>query len=148
MDQHEAVILRRGDPSPSRHLTTVVTNCVAGAILVLGAGAAYLLTQAGPEALAATSRALITTGLVGLLLMAVVSARLSRTGRDPGGGRRGGGDEPPAPIPPAPPMDDIDAEFFRIINDERLRDIRATPPGSPAGLSADVRAVIWRGSPC
>lgn len=97
MDQHEGVILGRGDPSPSRPLTTVVTNGVAGAILVVGAGAAYLLTQAGPGALAATSRALITTGLVGLLLMAVVSVRLSRTGRDSGGGRGGGGDQPPGP---------------------------------------------------
>jgi hypothetical protein len=45
-------------------------------------------------------------------------------------------------------MDDIDAEFFRMINDERLRDIRATPPDVDAGLPGDVRAVIWRGSPC
>lgn len=147
MDQHEGVILGRGDPSPSRPLTTVVTNGVAGAILVVGAGAAYLLTQAGPGALAATSRALITTGLVGLLLMAVVSVRLSRTGRDSGGGRGGGGDQPPGPVP-ATPMDDIDAEFFRMINDERLRDIRATPPELHAGVPADVRARIWRGSPC
>ena len=35
-----------------------------------------------------------------------------------------------------PSMDDIDAEFFRMINDEQLRN------------TADVRARIWRGSPC
>ena len=33
MDQHEGVILGRGAPSPSRPLTTVVTNGLAGAIL-------------------------------------------------------------------------------------------------------------------
>jgi hypothetical protein len=151
MDQHEAVILRRGDPSPSRPLTTAVTNGVAGAILVLGAGAAYLLTQAGPEALAATSRALITTGLVGLVglvLIAGVSVRLSRTGRESGGEHGGGGgDQQPGPLP-ATPMDDIDAEFFRMINNERLEDIGAAPPELHADVPADVRAVIWRGSPC
>jgi hypothetical protein len=45
-------------------------------------------------------------------------------------------------------MDDIDAEFFRMINDEQLRDNRATPPEIQAGFPADVRARIWRGSPC
>jgi hypothetical protein len=136
MDQHEGVILGRRGPAPGRPLTTVVTNGVAGAILILGAGAAYLLTRAGPEALAVTSRALIMTGLAGLLIMALLSLRLSRAGRDAGGGRGGGGDQPPGPVPPTP-MDDIDAEFFRMINDERLQNIRATPPGTPAGLSAE-----------
>ncbi len=147
MDQHEAVILGRGDLSPSPHLTTVVTNCGAGAILVLGAGGAYLLTQAGPEALAATSRALITTGLTGLLLMAMVSVRLSRNGRQSGGWHGGGADRPPGPAP-ANPVDDIDAEFFRMINDERLGDIRANPSELNAGVLAHVRAVIGKGSPC
>ncbi len=128
MDEHEAVILGRGDATPVPHPTTVATNWVAGAILVLGAGAAYLLTQAGPEALAATSRALITTGLAGLVLMAVVGVRRSRTGRESGGWRGGGGGRPPGPVPVAP-MDDIDAEFLRMIND-------------------DMRAVIGGGSPC
>jgi hypothetical protein len=45
-------------------------------------------------------------------------------------------------------MDDIDTEFFRMIDDEQLRDIRATPPAFHAGVPADVRARIWRGSPC
>jgi hypothetical protein len=47
-----------------------------------------------------------------------------------------------------PPMGGVDAEFFRIINDEQLRDIRTIPPGFPAGVLTDVRARIWRGSPC
>ena len=47
-----------------------------------------------------------------------------------------------------PSMDDIDAELFRMINDAQLRDIRATPPEFHAGVPADVRAHIWRGSPC
>jgi hypothetical protein len=99
----------------------LVTNGVAGAILILGAAAAYLLTRAGPEALAGTSRALITIGLVGLLLMAaVVAVRLSLTARGHRGGHGGGDHQPPAPVP-ARPMDDLDAELFRIIDDARLR---------------------------
>lgn len=145
MDQHGSRTLRRGKASQSRRLTTLMTNMVAGAILVVGA--AYFLSQAGPEALAATSSALITTGLVGLLLMAVVIVRLSRSGRGSGGGHAGGGDQPPEPVP-APPMDDIDAELFRIINDERLRNIQATLPELPAGIPTDVRARIWTGSAC
>lgn len=147
MDQHASGTLRRGDAGLNRPRNALVPNGVAGAILILGGAAAYLLTQASPEALAATSTALIVTGLGGLLIMAVVSVRLSRTGRDSNGGYGGGGDQPPEPVP-APPMDDIDIELLRIINDERLRNIQAAPPGSPAGIPADVRALIWRGSPC
>jgi hypothetical protein len=47
-----------------------------------------------------------------------------------------------------PSMDDIDAELFGMINDEQLRDNKATPPKFDAGVPADVRACIWRGSPC
>jgi hypothetical protein len=150
MDKHRDRTPGRADPSPRRSVATLVTTGAVGAIIVLGAGAAYLLTQASPEALAATSNALLTTGLVGLLLMALfVAVRLSWTANDQGGGHGRGGDQPPEPEPgPGPPMDDIDAEFFRIINEERLRDIQATPPEPHAGPSADVRARIWRGSPC
>jgi hypothetical protein len=101
-----------------------VTYGAAGTVLTFGTISAYLLMRAGPEALAVISRALITTGLVGLFLMAVVSVRLSRTGRDAGGGHGGGGNQPPEPVPAAP-MDDIDAEFLRTLREERLRDIRA-----------------------
>jgi hypothetical protein len=45
-------------------------------------------------------------------------------------------------------MDGIDAEFFRIIHDERLRDIRAAPSELPVGVPGDVRVRIWRGSTC
>ena len=148
MDKHRDRILGRADPSPRRSLATLVTTGAVGAIIVLGAGAAYLLTQASPEALAATSKALLTTGLVGLLFMALfVAVRLSWAGNNHRGGHGRGGDQPPEPGP-ALPMDDVDAEFFRIINEERLRDIQATPPEPHAGPSADVRARIWRGPPC
>jgi hypothetical protein len=94
----------------------LATIGAAGAIFVLGAGAAYLLTQASPGALAATSWAVFTTGLIGVIVMiSVVAAR--RT------------------IPrSAPPMDDIDAELFRILADARLGDIstrRARGSGAP-----------------
>lgn len=147
MNQRESGTFRRGDPGPRRPLTALGSDAVAGVILILGAGAAYFLTQAGPEALAATSRVLITVGFAGLLLMGVFGVRLLRTDRDAGGGPGGEGHQPPEPFP-APPMDDLDAEFLRIINDERLRDIGATPPEPPAGLSPDVRARLGRSSPC
>ena len=121
MDEHRGRILGQGGPNPGRSLTILVTTGAVGAILILGAGASYLLTRASPEALAGTSRALITTGLVGLLLMAaVVAVRLSLTAPGHRGDRGRGGDQPPAPVP-AGPMDDLDAELFRILDDARLR---------------------------
>lgn len=127
MNQRESGSFRRGDPDPRRPLAAPGTKAVAGVILILGAGAAYFLAQADPAALAATSRVSITVGFAGLLLMGVFSVRLWRTGRDSGGGHGGQGHQPPKPFP-APPMDHLDAEFFRIINDERLRDIGRSSP--------------------
>jgi hypothetical protein len=104
-------------PFPPRPTTTLVTILPAGATLVLGGAAAYFLSRAGPEALAVTSKALVTTALVGLLIMALVAIRLSNHHR---GGHGRGGEQPPEPGP-APPMDDFDAELFRMIDEERLR---------------------------
>ena len=94
----------------------VATMGVAGA-LTAGAGAAYFLTQASPEALAATWWAGITTALIGLVVMIyVVAARPSLSGaRDDRRPESGPGS--------APPMDDVDAELFRILADARLGDI-------------------------
>ena len=84
-------------PFLPRHPITLVTIRPAGAMLVLGGAAAYFLSRAGPEALAVTSKALVTTGLVGLLIMAlVVAIRLSNHHR---GGHGRGGDQPPEPGP-------------------------------------------------
>jgi len=56
----------------------------------------------------------ITSGLVGLVVMIyVVAARAGA--RDERGPESGPG--------PAPPMDDVDAELFRILADARLGDI-------------------------
>jgi hypothetical protein len=134
MDKYRRKILGRY-PEPSRPLTTLVNNGAAGAILVLGAGAAFLLTRAGPEALAAASWAMTTTGLVGLLAMAVVVVRRSGTGGDYPGGHGRGPDRPLEPAP-APTTDDLDAELYRIIEEERLRDTRATLPDVHPGLRA------------
>lgn len=79
--------------------------------------------------------ALLTIGLIGSFTAAAVAMHLRLTAR------------PPEPVF-VRPMDDIDAEFFRMINNERLQDIGAAPPELHAGVPADVRAVIWRGSPC
>jgi hypothetical protein len=57
--------------------------------------------------------ALLTVGLIGSFTAAVVTMHLRLTARRP---------EPVL----VSPMDDVDAEFFRIINAERLRDARTT----------------------
>jgi hypothetical protein len=135
MDKHRSKI--PGRQSGARQpLTTLTANGTAGAILILGAGIAYFLNRASPEALAMTSTAMITTGLVGLLLMAAVAIRLSETGHDDRGGHGRGPDRPPPPTP-APTTDDLDAELFRIIDEERLRDTRATSPDVHPGLPAN-----------
>ncbi|MGH7320178.1 MAG: hypothetical protein ACRELA_11215, partial [Candidatus Rokuibacteriota bacterium] len=91
------------------------------------------LTYASPEALAAASWALITTGLVGLIVMIyVVAVRRSLTGDDHRRGYGRGDDPPPEPGPASGPlMDDLDAELFRILDDARLGDISISrrPPG-------------------
>jgi hypothetical protein len=53
--------------------------------------------------------ALLSVGLIGSITAAVVAMHLRLTAR------------PPEPVP-VRPMDDIDAEFFRIVNREWLRD--------------------------
>ena len=62
------------------------TGSAAGVGLLLGAGVAYLLERASTEALATTSRALLTTGVAGLVLMTVViGIRLLFHRHGPGG---------------------------------------------------------------
>ena len=107
--------------NPLRTLTARVTTAVAGAVLALGGGAAYLLTRAGPETLAATSQALLTIGVIGLVFAAVVAMHLSLTNRHRGGGHGRAGDQPARPVR-APDQDDIDAEFFRIVDRELVQD--------------------------
>ena len=119
MDKHRSKRLGR-HPGRSRPLTTLVTNAAAALIFVLGAGAAYLLSRAGPEALAATSRVMMTSALAGLLVMAVVAVRLSRTGPDERRGPGRGPDWWPEPSP-GPTTDDLDAELVRLIDEERGR---------------------------
>ena len=147
MDQHGRSTLGRRSASPSSPRTTVMRYGAAGTILVLGTISAYLMMRAGPEALAATSKALIATGLAGLFLMTVVGVRRSWPGRHGGGGHGGRGNQPPGPVPAAP-MDEIDAEFFRIIGGEGLGNIRATPSKRPAAVPADMGVRTRRGSPC
>jgi len=72
--------------------------------------------MANPEVLTATWWVGITTGLIGLIVMIyVVAARPSLPGaRDD-----------------RPPMDDIDAELFRILTDARLGDTSTPPTKGP-----------------
>lgn len=51
---------------------------------------------------------LLTVGLIGSFMAAMVAIHLSLTA------------QPPEPVP-ARPRDDVDAELFRIIDDARLR---------------------------
>jgi hypothetical protein len=57
---------------------------------------------------------LLTVGLIGSFMAAVAAIHLHLTAR------------PPEPVP-VRLMDDIDVEFFRIIEHERLRDAWPTP---------------------
>jgi hypothetical protein len=57
---------------------------------------------------------LLTLGLIGSFTAAVAAMHLHLTAR------------PPEPVP-VRPMDEIDVEFFRIIEHERLRDAWPTP---------------------
>jgi hypothetical protein len=57
---------------------------------------------------------LLTVGLIGSFMAAVVAMHLHLT------------TPPPEPVL-VRPMDDLDAEFFRIIDRERLRDTWSTP---------------------
>jgi hypothetical protein len=99
----------------------LATIGAAAAILIPGAGAAYFLTRASPEALAVAWWAVITMGLVGLIVMIYVVAAHQSV---PGSGYDGGDDPPPTSGPgSAPLMDHIDAELFRILADARLGDI-------------------------
>jgi hypothetical protein len=102
-----------GAPEQRHHRPKILmTIGAAGAVLSLAAGVVTFLTRAGPEALAATWWVGITSGLVGLVVMiSVVAARV------------GARDEPDSGPGSAPPMDDVDAELFRILADARLGDI-------------------------
>lgn len=114
--------LEREDPR-SHPVRSLATIAAVGVILILGAGAGYFLAHAGPEALAVTSWALITTGLVGLIVMiSVASFRQPLTGDDHHRGY-GRGDDPPPEPGPASGMDGLDAELLRILDDARLGDI-------------------------
>jgi hypothetical protein len=123
MDERGHSHLEQADPTRSTSFTTLATFGAAGLILLLGAGAAYFLTRASPEALATTARLLVTTGLLGLVVMTFVAAvrpsRRSLPRRDGGGGP---GRVVPQPIPIRPSVDP-DAELFRILDDDRLGDI-------------------------
>jgi hypothetical protein len=120
MDERGHRNLGQSDPSRSQAFTTLVTFGAAGMILLVGAGATYFLIQASPEALATTYAVLVSTGLVGLVLMTlVVAVRCSLPGRDGGGGPGRG---VPQPIPLRPTVDP-DAELFRILSDDRFGDI-------------------------
>jgi hypothetical protein len=97
----------------------------AGIGLLLGGGAAYLVERASTEALATTSRVLLTTGLAGLVLMAaVVAVRLFAR-------RHGQGDGPPGHRVPIQPMGTLAAELFLVRDDGQLRPVRARATGTP-----------------
>jgi hypothetical protein len=123
MDEHRRRRLEPRDKIHSQSRTTLVTTGVTGTVLLLGAGAVYFLTQASPEALATVSRVLITTGLVGLLVMTfVVAARSSPSGPEDGGGPGTRRQPQPTTVRPAT---DPEAELLRILDDPRLGDLAA-----------------------
>lgn len=90
MHEHKLSSVSGGQACSGRVLASRAGWGAAGIGLLLGGGAAYLLERASTQALATTSRVLLTTGLAGLVLMAVVVAvrllahRHGPRGRPPG----------------------------------------------------------------
>jgi len=108
-----------GGRAPEQHNPgpKIAATIGAAAILILSVGAACFLIHASPEALAATWWAVTTTSLVGVVVtIYVVAARQSPPGS-------GDDPRPTSGLGSTPPMDDVDAELFRILADARLGDI-------------------------
>ena len=90
MNERNLSGVNEGRLRSGRILANGTGSGAAGVGLLLGAGAVYLLEQASNEALATTSRALLTTGVAGLVLMTfVIGLRLlahrhGPDGRPPG----------------------------------------------------------------
>ena len=117
---------RRHDALRSQPAATPLTIGGAGMILLFSAGPAYVLAAVIPAAPATTAAALMTAGLVGLLVVAGVVAA-TRPRRDAGRGR-----DParPEPVPiPIRSTGEVDAELFRILDDARLGDLRLNRRG-------------------
>jgi hypothetical protein len=86
MHEHRLISISGGHARSGRILASRAGSGAAGIGLLLGGGAVYLLERASTEALATTPRVLLTIGLAGLVLMAVVVAvRLFAHRRGPGG---------------------------------------------------------------
>jgi hypothetical protein len=86
MYEHKLSSVSGGQSRSGRIPTNRAGWAAAGIGLLLGGGAAYFLERASTEALATTSRVLLTTGLAGLaLLTAVVAVRLLAQHHGPGG---------------------------------------------------------------
>jgi hypothetical protein len=123
MHEHSLRGLDGGQARSGRILLSRAGRGATGIGLLLGGGAAYLLDRASTEALATTSRALLTTGLAGLVLMAVVVAiRLCAR-------RRGQGDRPPGRRVPNRPMGNLAAELFLVRDSGQLRPVPARVTG-------------------
>ena len=90
MHEHKLSSVSGRQARSGRILGSRAGSGAAGVGLLLGGGAVYLLERASTEALATTSSVLLTTGLAGLVLMAVVVAvrlvahRRGPSGRPPG----------------------------------------------------------------
>ena len=124
MHEHNLRILSGGRPGSGRILVGRAGFGAAGIGLLLGGGAAYLLERASTEALATTSRALLTTGLTGLVLMAaVVAVRLLAR-------RHGQGDRPPGQRIPIQSMGNLAAELFLVRDAGQLRPVPVRATGA------------------
>lgn len=123
MHEHSFRSLSGGQPRPGRILLSRAGGGATGIGLLIGGGAAYLADRAGTEALATTSRALLTTGLAGLVLMAgVVAIRLCAR-------HHGQGDRPPGQRVPNRPMGNLAAGLFLVRDAGQLRPAPARVTG-------------------
>lgn len=85
MPEHNLSSISGGQARPARIPASWASWGAVGIGLLLGGAASYLLERASTEALATTSRVLLTTGVTGLVLMTVVvAARLLAHRHGPG----------------------------------------------------------------
>ena len=120
----------KGTRRPS--LTTVRTALAGATALILAMTAISFLTQASPEALAATTSVALIAGLASLLVMTYLVAMRSLPGTRDGGGP----DIPPPRSTTIRPARDPDAELRRILSDARLGDLTAARRSRADGSGA------------
>lgn len=106
-----------------RRLSSRSRGSLLGTVIIgLGALAAWWLYAAPADSLDRAGPVIIAFGVAGIVFVAgiVVGRAAARSGGDAGSGGPGGGGEPRPEAPPPDDVDDVDDEFWRIVNRESM----------------------------